>query len=199
MRMFERRSDVDRAVLAESGVRERRGQGGFTLVELMIGLAVAAILLVIALPSFRSITATNRLVTTANELVGAINVARMEAIKRNASVQFCSNSASANTSDTLGSGCGTNAAAVYALSAGAATPVRDSAPGLNEGAVKLNGDLVALRLSGQGLAMKAGTSSPYGGLVADICTSTISKDNHRKITMVGGSVLQVDTSSGTCP
>lgn len=199
MRMFERRCDVGPAVPVKTGAHGRRRQGGFTLVELMIGLAVAAVLLVIALPSFRSITATNRLVTTANELVGAINVARMEAIKRNANVQFCSNNASANTGDTLGTGCGTNAAAVYALSAGVATSVRDSAPGLNEGEIKLHGDLVALRVSGQGLAMKAGTSAPYGGLVADICTSTISTDNHRKINMVGGSVLQVDTSSGTCP
>ena len=69
----------------------RRRQRGFTLVELMVTVAVAAVLLMIAVPSFRNITLSNRLNTAANDLVNAISVARMEAVKRNASTQFCSN------------------------------------------------------------------------------------------------------------
>ena len=63
---------------------------GFTLIELMVVLAVAAILITIGLPSFRAIIQNNRAITQANELITAINMARSEAIKRGASVSICS-------------------------------------------------------------------------------------------------------------
>ena len=55
---------------------------GFTLIELMVTISIAAILLGIAIPSFTSTIASNRLTTYANELVTALNLARSEAIKR---------------------------------------------------------------------------------------------------------------------
>ena len=81
-----------------------RNVHGFTMVELMVTVAVAATLLMIAVPSFRSMLATNQLNTAANELVGGLSEARMEAIQRNAGAQFCSNSSTNNTTDTLGKG-----------------------------------------------------------------------------------------------
>lgn len=173
-------------------------QRGFTIVELMITVAVAAVLLMIAVPSFRSITLANRLNTAANDLVNAISVARMEAVKRNASTQFCSNSASANTSDTLGSACGTETGAVWAMRGGAASQVLAGAAGLAE-PVRINGDVTALQFTAQGQARKVGTSSPFSATVADICTSQISNDNHRVITMTAGSILATTTTSGACP
>jgi len=55
---------------------------GFTLIELMVTISIAAILLGIAIPSFTSTITSNRLTTNANELVTALNLARSEAIKR---------------------------------------------------------------------------------------------------------------------
>jgi type IV fimbrial biogenesis protein FimT len=57
-------------------------KAGFTLIELMITIAIAAIVLGLAIPSFTSTIASNRLTTGANELVTALNFARSEAIKR---------------------------------------------------------------------------------------------------------------------
>jgi type IV fimbrial biogenesis protein FimT len=55
---------------------------GYTLMELMVTIAIAGILLGVAIPSFTSIISSNRLTTYANELVAALNLARSEAIKR---------------------------------------------------------------------------------------------------------------------
>lgn len=58
-----------------------RRSKGFTLVELMITIAVLAILTAIAYPSFQSTIRSNRMATTANELMGALALARSEAIR----------------------------------------------------------------------------------------------------------------------
>ncbi len=55
---------------------------GFTLVELMVTLAIVAIVLTIGVPSFQSVMRNNQLTTQINSLVGAIHLARSEAIKR---------------------------------------------------------------------------------------------------------------------
>jgi len=56
---------------------------GFTLVELMLTVAIIGIVLGIGLPSFQSMMINNRLTAQANSLVGALNLARSESIKRN--------------------------------------------------------------------------------------------------------------------
>jgi len=55
---------------------------GFTLVELLVTLMVAAILLAVGVPSFVETIRQNRTVSQANNLVTALNLARSEAIKR---------------------------------------------------------------------------------------------------------------------
>ena len=59
---------------------------GFTLVELMITLAILTILLGIALPSFQSMIASQKIKTAAADLQSSLLLARSEALKRNANV-----------------------------------------------------------------------------------------------------------------
>jgi len=72
-----------------SVAHRRARQIGFTLVELMVTLAVLVILLTIAAPSFQNVTLGSRLSSYANSLVASAHLARSEAIKRNAVVTLC--------------------------------------------------------------------------------------------------------------
>lgn len=62
---------------------------GFTIVELIVAMAVAAILLGLAVPSFQETIRNNRMAANVNEFVGALNLARSEAIKRGMPVTVC--------------------------------------------------------------------------------------------------------------
>jgi type IV fimbrial biogenesis protein FimT len=158
----------------------RTAQEGFTVVELLVTVAVAAVLTVIAAPSFKRIILSNRLTAAANDVVLAVNTARMEAIKRNATILLCSDGA------------------VYLGSCGSGTRIRAS---VDIGStIQVNGgSLVGLSFSPQGIASKTGGTGAYGGNVADICTTGMTSDNHRVIAMVGGTILTTTTTSGaTC-
>ena len=65
---------------------------GFTLVELMVTIAVAAVLLALALPSFTALINSNRLAAQSNELVAGLQEARIEALRTNRRVTVCRSS-----------------------------------------------------------------------------------------------------------
>ena len=56
-------------------------QSGFTMIELMVTIAVVAILAALALPSFQASLRSNRVATTSNELLASLSLARTEAIR----------------------------------------------------------------------------------------------------------------------
>lgn len=64
-------------------------QAGVTLVELMIVVAIAAIMAAIAAPSFSDFIQNTRMTSTITQLTGDLNRARSEAIKRNSRVLVC--------------------------------------------------------------------------------------------------------------
>ena len=65
---------------------------GFTIIELMITVAVVGVLAAVALPSFNYTIKNSRVKTTASDLHSSLLYARSEAIKRNADVTVTVNS-----------------------------------------------------------------------------------------------------------
>lgn len=98
-------------------------QTGVTFLEMLIVMAIAAILAVIAAPSFGEFINNTRLSSTMTQLVSDLNRARVEAIKRNTWMLFCVRSATGS--------CGTgtswnNGWVVCRISNSAATACDDS-------------------------------------------------------------------------
>ena len=62
---------------------------GMTLIELMIALTVIAIMTGIGIPGYQSLTASNRMSASVNQLRGALALTRSEAAYRNQHVAIC--------------------------------------------------------------------------------------------------------------
>lgn len=161
-----------------------RRMRGFTIIELMITLVVAAILLAIAIPSFTYLTVSNKLTTSANSLVSNLAIARMAAIKRNADVGVCADSS-----------CSVN------FPAGSATVIHAGITGIQPGVIDIQSTKY-LAYGAQGLAYAVTSTgplvkatAPYSGLVADIYTAQISSNNHRCVYLTSGSVVSTCTES----
>lgn len=80
---------------------------GFTLVELMVTIAVMVILSMVAVPGMQSFVARSNMQALQNDFVATMNRARAEAMARNACVTVCQLSASAS-----GNQCETSDAAI---------------------------------------------------------------------------------------
>lgn len=173
-----------------------RTSAGFTLLEVLIAIAVAGIALAIAIPSFTSIITANQLSATANELIGSLNQARMQAVKLNVAVQFCSDSAISNGSDALGATCNSQTGAVYASNVSSPLVVAPQLP-----ANITISHITAIRFGGNGLATTA-AGNANSGLIADVYTTKVKSNNHRCIYLITGSVIsscKVTANAGGCP
>jgi len=65
---------------------------GFTLVEMLVVLAVMAVLLTLVAPGFADLIRDNRMISSVNGLRAALHTARSEAIARRAPVRVCATS-----------------------------------------------------------------------------------------------------------
>ncbi len=73
---------------------------GFTLVELLVVMAISAILIAAAVPSFQSLIASSRASSASGTLVSSLEFARSEAIRRNQNVTVC-RTANANAPENV--------------------------------------------------------------------------------------------------
>jgi type IV fimbrial biogenesis protein FimT len=96
MRLVESLVGGRRAALAHSR--------GFTLLELMVTIAVGGVLLTLGVPSFVDVVRNNRATTNVNELLTAFSIARSESIRRGANVSVCRSSDGATCSGAWADG-----------------------------------------------------------------------------------------------
>ncbi|WP_428819020.1 GspH/FimT family pseudopilin [Microbulbifer sp. MCCC 1A16149] len=64
-------------------------QRGLTLIELLVTMAVLAIIVGIAVPSFNTMVQNQRSLALGEDLAGALNFARSESVKRGARITLC--------------------------------------------------------------------------------------------------------------
>jgi len=64
----------------------RKSSAGYTLLEVLIVMGIVGILAAVAMPAFNDSVANSRMGSNANLLIGALNLARIEAIKRSGHV-----------------------------------------------------------------------------------------------------------------
>ncbi len=180
-----------------------KSMDGFTLIELIVALMVAGVLVAVAIPSYRNVVISNRLSTTANDYVAALIEARMEAIRRNAPIQFCGLSDNTAAGEVLGSSCGTASGQLETLNDdGDGTVIVRAGPAVPP-TLNLTG-VTALRFGGQGLAHTVNSRAPFNGLVVELDSDKISGRNRRCIYVVTGSSIvtcAIETSADTpgCP
>jgi type IV fimbrial biogenesis protein FimT len=178
------------------------GQRGFTLIELMVALAVMAIVLGFAVPGFQSMVNGNRLAAASNELVAGVQTARMEAIRRGARVAIC---ASANANAGAGATCATSGIDGWvvfvdadrsgAFNAGD-TLLRNSTV---DGNVEVSGMALA-SFRGDGIARDA-SGNPLGGNVRLRIDTTRPQQNVRCIAVSTGGNASITTPAahdGAC-
>ncbi|MGH8232048.1 MAG: GspH/FimT family pseudopilin [Steroidobacteraceae bacterium] len=79
---------------------------GFTMLEVVMVMAIVAILLAIGVPSFRYVTTANRMAAEVNGLIGDMQYARAEAIKEGQNVLVCvsTNGTACNNSNSWANG-----------------------------------------------------------------------------------------------
>lgn len=70
----------------------KKYNNGFTLIEIMVTVAIVGIMASIALPSFSRLIESNRVNTATNELISNLLLAKSEALKRSSSVTLCPSS-----------------------------------------------------------------------------------------------------------
>lgn len=174
----------------------RQTTRGFSLIEITVVVAILAVILSIAVPSFSQWFASTRLTAQANDLVADMLYARAEAASRGVQAVICP---STNSSTCAASNNWATGRVVRLTSLGASTP---SVPKIT---AILSGGNTLVGTDGGDAEVTQITFNPYGGIIVGsntlplklkLCSSSL--PTGRLIT-VGANGRPIITRDATCP
>lgn len=156
---------------------------GFTLVELMITIAVLAVLLGIAVPAFTDSTLGSKLRAQANDLAAAALLARSEAIKRNQAVTLCASSDGATCTGAWANGW------IIRTAGGSVIQARGAAPS----GFLINSSVTSLVFLPSGISATSATLT--------VCRAAPSVGSQERVVEVGatGRATVSTTTTASCP
>lgn len=161
---------------------------GVTLLELMITIAIAAILASLALPSFSSSLQSNRVATTSNEFLASVAFARSEAMRNNRGAVMCPSS--------NGSVCGGTWQDGWIVWADQnANGTRETAGPIIEPVLRSQAALYKQTTTGGGATIRF---SPRGAVVGGAATITLQAEGctsgnpfQRRLDVLGGGMVRI--------
>ena len=167
-----------RCVRGHARIRQR----GFTLIELMVTLAVLSVLIGIAIPSFNEFSLSSRLRSYGTSLVASAQLARSEAIKRSKSVTLCASSNGTSCSGSWDQG--------WIVLQGGTVLHRQQA--LASGYQITSGDVSSITFTPSGVGATQATLR--------ICRSTPSAGSQERVVTISatGRTTVTKTTDGTC-
>ena len=176
-----------------------RGYRGFTLMELMVAITVFGVLTALAVPSFTTMTNRNKLAAESNELLSAIQYARMEAIRTSAAVTVCgSASADADADDDCEAGEQPFWVVIGTTTTGGQEQLRSYE--VRE-PLKVSTDLESIVFRADGLA-RDDTDALVAGEITVCLETTRPAQNKRVLNIASGSRVAITTPAedggGTC-
>lgn len=165
---------------------------GFSLLELMVAIAVVAILVVAAVPSLISVVNGNRLTAQANEVMASLQQARMEAIRRNRSVTVCRTTDGATCA---GAGSWNRWITVTTVGGEVLRVNTVKAP------LQVTSGAASIIFRADGLARAAAGGALTDNVITVCIPTTTPATNRRAVNMVRGSRISIESSdgAGACP
>ncbi|XDZ22993.1 GspH/FimT family pseudopilin [Xanthomonas hydrangeae] len=163
---------------------------GFSLIEMMVTIAVLAIVMAIAFPNFTALLNSNRLSSAANELSASLQLARSEAVRSNASVTLCR---SDNGASCASGGAWTRWIVLRGAEVLRVSEVRPEIQVAVSPAVSTAGSRIVFRPDG--LARESTGARLLAGSIAICMPTTKPPENQRIVAIAGGS--RVGITRGT--
>ena len=156
---------------------------GFTLYELMITVAIVALILAFGIPNLRELALNGRMTSTANDLQAAFTLARSEAARAKSNVTICASADPTGTADCDGAWSQGYIVFVdkeepYGRRADGEPILRVHPPAASGVLFRVAGDATYFMFAPNGLGQRIGDSEPLSQVV--IC------DERGNVTAAGG-------------
>ena len=186
---------------------DRRPQKGFSLIEMMIAVAIVAIVSTLAFPSYRAWIQNTKIRNTAEAVLNGLQIARAEAVKRNANVNFCLGTTNPDCVPVAGTdsawvvGCDTVvpapvAPAVTPLECPAVIQSRSSGEGASSAVTVIATPPANTMVLFTNLGTAAPAPVPFSEVNVNVPTSVLADARNLRVTLgVGGNARMCDPNT----